>query len=168
MDDSDKGNASGESTPRPWLRDQVYEPRRQRTVDLVHRSIEELKRTRRGVSINSIIVMSKKLDPEGRGISRNALLTNKEARSYYEQQRSWTTDQKPGHQSTIPESSKPTRIGDARDKDRLRQRYQRLSKSELISQLLELRDLYAQLKQQLLELSKTHIELTRKELRSKR
>jgi len=75
--------------PHPWLEEKVYTYLRQRTVDLVKRSVDALRKNKQRVSLSTIVAKSKELDPEHRGISESAILDNLEARAYYEQHRSW-------------------------------------------------------------------------------
>ena len=83
-------SASTRSTEPPaWLRDQVYGPRRERTVALVRNSVDALLRERVRVSLASVVARSKQVDPEGRGVSESAVLGNEEARSYYARHRTW-------------------------------------------------------------------------------
>src|SRR5579859_7294208 len=77
------------SEPHPWLEEKVYARLRQRTVDLVRRSIDALRRDKRRISLSTVAAKSRELDAEHRGISESAILDNQEARAYYEQHRSW-------------------------------------------------------------------------------
>jgi len=45
---------SNESTAPVWLAEQVYLPKRQRTIDLVHQSVEALRREKARISLASI------------------------------------------------------------------------------------------------------------------
>jgi beta-lactamase class D len=115
----------------------VYLPKRQRTIDLVHRSVEALRGAQARISLVSIAARSRELDPTGAGISESAILTNEAARAYYEQHRSWK------HQRRLPTSShKPAKrlskgsVKLTRDEVRARQRYQRLTKAALVERLL--------------------------------
>jgi hypothetical protein len=74
-----------ESDAPVWLQEQVYMPKRQRTVDLVHQSVDALRKGKQRVSLATVAAKSKELDPEHRGISESAILDNQEARVYYEQ-----------------------------------------------------------------------------------
>jgi hypothetical protein len=139
---------SNESTAPAWLTEQVYLPKRQRTIDLVHQSVEALCREKARISLASSTAKSKEIDPTGAGISESAILTNEEARAYYEQHRSWK------RQRRLPTSShKPERristgsVKLTRDEVRARQRYQRLSKTVLVDQLLVAERSVAELEQ---------------------
>lgn len=128
---------SNESTAPAWLTEQVYLPKRQRTSDLVHQSVEALHRDKARISLASIAAKSKELDPGSAGISESTILTNEEARAYYEQHRSWKRQRRPPTSSQKPEKRLPTgSVKLTRDEVRARQRYQRLSKAALIDRLL--------------------------------
>ena len=128
---------STESKAPAWLAEQVYEPKRQRTIDLVRQAAEALQREKARISLASIAAKSRELDPTGAGISESAILTNEEARAYYEHHRSWKRQRRPPSPSSRPEKHPPTgSVKLARDEVRTRQRYQRLSKGELVDRLL--------------------------------
>src|SRR5690349_10814300 len=80
--------------PHPWMEEKVYAKLRQRTVDLVRRSVDALLRNKQRVSLSTVAAKSKELDPEHRGISESAILDNQEARTYYERHRSWQGSRK--------------------------------------------------------------------------
>lgn len=140
------------STSRPdrdapaWLQEQVYAPRRQRTLDHVRQAVDTLVTVNQPVSLASIAATSKALDPEGRGISTSAILGNAEARPYYERHRRWTPG-RPRRGPSAPSASvnlvRP-RISLSRDLTRARQRYLRLGKSVLVERLLALEHAYAE------------------------
>lgn len=128
---------SNESNAPAWLTEQVYQPKRQRTIDLVRQSIDALRGTQARISLASIAARSRELDPDGTGVSESTILTNEEARAYYEQYRSWkrqrhspTSTQKP---NARPESGT---IKLTRGEVRARQRYQRLPKEDLVDRLI--------------------------------
>lgn len=130
-------SSSTESPAPAWLAAQVYEPKRQRTIDLVRQSVEALHHEKARISLASIAAKSRGLDPTGAGISESAILTNEEARAYYERHRSWKHQRRPPTSSQKPEKSLPTgSVKLTRDEVRARQRYQRLSKAEVLDRLL--------------------------------
>jgi hypothetical protein len=65
-----------------WLQQQVYMPKRQRTIDLVHQSVDALCKDRQRVSLSTVAAKSKELDPVHRGISESAILDNREAKCF--------------------------------------------------------------------------------------
>src|SRR5260370_21628319 len=73
----------------PWLETSVYEPLRQRTVQLVKQSVDALRLASQRISLSTVATKSKEVDPEQRGISESAILDNQEASAYYEQYRTW-------------------------------------------------------------------------------
>ncbi len=88
---------------------------------------------------------SKQVDPEQHGISESAILGNEQARAYYEQHRSWKGTRRSGAMLTMPSSpSHPDHIKLDRDLLRVRERYLRMSKVELVERLLSIEQAYAQ------------------------
>ncbi len=128
---------SNESTAPAWLAERVYRPKRQRTIDLVHQAIEALCREQARISLASITAKSKELDPTGAGISESAILTNETARADYEQHRTWKQQRRPSTSTQEPRKRALVRsIKLRRDEERVRQRYLRLSKPDLVDRLL--------------------------------
>jgi len=82
--------------PHPWLEEKVYARLRQRTIDLVKRSVDALSLDKQRISLATIVARSKDLDTEGngKGISESAILDNQEARDYYEHHRTWQGNRK--------------------------------------------------------------------------
>jgi hypothetical protein len=112
---------------------------RQRTVDLVKRSVDALSLDKQRVSLATIVARSKELDTEGngKGISESAILGNQEARTYYEQYRSWQGNRKRRAKPLAvasPVQSGPVKPD--RNEQRARQRYLRMSKEALVERLL--------------------------------
>jgi len=123
----------------PWLEEKVYVRLRQRTVDLVKRSVDVLRKDKQRVSLATVAAKSKELDTEGKGkgISESAILDNQEAREYYEQYRTWRG--KARKRAKLLPSSSPALIGvikAGRDEQRVRQRYLRMSKESLVDRLI--------------------------------
>lgn len=139
---------SDKSGAPAWLAEQVYQPKRQRTIDLVHQAVEALRREKARISLASITAKSRELDPTGAGISESAILTNEAARAYYEQHRTWKHQRRSPHSSQEPEKRIPAgSIKLTRDEVRARQRYQRLSKAALVDRLLAAERSAAELEQ---------------------
>jgi len=115
----------------------VYEPLRQRTIQLVRKSVDALLNGKQRVSLSTIALQSKELDPDHRGISESAILDNQEARAYYEQHRSWHGGRQ--KQTKPPYSAPPAAprlVKPVRDERRVRQRYLRMSKEALAERLI--------------------------------
>lgn len=141
-------SSSNESTAPAWLAEQVYQPKRQRTIDLVHQSVEALRSEKARISLASIAAKSRELDPTGAGLSESAILTNEAARAYYEQHRSWKRQRRPPTSSQQPAKCIPAGVVKlTRDEVRARQRYQRLSKTALVDRLLAAERTSAELEQ---------------------
>ncbi len=123
--------------PHPWLEEKVYAHLRQRTVDLVKLSVDQLRRDNQRISLATVAATSKELDSEHRGISESAILDNQEARAYYEQHRSWRgVPRKRAKPLAAAQPAEPRAVALGRDEQRVRQRYRRMSKGVLIERLL--------------------------------
>ena len=62
-----------------WLVEQVYAPRRQRTVDLVRSALTALDKRKERISLATLAAATKAADPNGQGVWESAILTNPEA-----------------------------------------------------------------------------------------
>ncbi len=125
--------------PHPWLEEKVYARLRQRTLDLVKRSVDVLRKDKQRVSLATVAAKSKELDIEsnGKGISESAILDNQEARAYYEQHRSWRGSPRKQAKPLVVASSAPVgSVKPGRDEQRVRQRYLRMSKEILVTRLI--------------------------------
>lgn len=123
--------------PHPWLEEKVYPRLRQRTVDLVKQSVDQLRCDNQRISLATIAATSKELDPEHRGISESAFLDNQEARAYYEQHRSWRGgSRKRAKPLAGAQPAEPRTVVLGRDEQRVRQRYRRMSKEGLVERLI--------------------------------
>lgn len=125
--------------PHPWLEEKVYAHLRQRTVDLVKRSVDALRNDKLRVSLSTIVAKSKVLDTEGngQGVSESAILDNQEARIYYERYRTWQGNRKRRAKPLIVAS--PAKVGPVkpgRNEQRVRQRYLRMDKETLVDRLI--------------------------------
>jgi hypothetical protein len=121
--------------PPPWLRG-VYDARRQRTVDLVRASIDALQASALPVSLSTVVSTSQRLDPGGKGISESAVLNNAEARLYYQAKRTWKGVGTRRTPHTRRSRAAATRVKVDRDQSRVRQRYLRLRKDDLVERLV--------------------------------
>lgn len=129
----------------PWLEEKVYAPSRQRTIDLVRRSVDALLKDKQRVSLATVAAKSKELDLEHRGISESAVLDNQEASAYYKQHRSWKGSSTRRARPLVAAS--PTTLGPIkpdRDEQRARQRYVRMSKEALADRLLTVERTWAE------------------------
>lgn len=123
--------------PHPWLEEKVYAKLRQRTVDLVKRSVDALRKDKQRVSLATVTAKSKELDPERRGVSESAILDNQKARAYYVEHRSWRgPSRKRAKPLVVATSASPGAIKPSRDEQRVRQRYLRMSKETLVERLI--------------------------------
>jgi hypothetical protein len=121
----------------PWLEEKVYARLRQRTVDLVKQSVDQLRLDKRRISLATVAAKSKELDADHRGISESAILDNQEARAYYEQHRSWRgSPRKRAKPLAAAQTAEPRSVKPGRDEQRVRQRYLRMSKDVLVERLI--------------------------------
>lgn len=148
-----KSKLENKTEDRPWLKEKVYDPKRQRTVELVKRTVDCLLKNKQRVSLAALAVRSKKLDPEGRGVSETAVLNNEEARNYYERHRTWKgkSRKRLARPVNVPEIIAPIKID--RDLSRARRRYLKMSKAELAARLLAVEQKYAEHEEQWLQLN---------------
>ena len=110
---------------------------RQRTVQLVTQSVDALLKDKQRVSLSTIALKSKELDPDHRGISESAILDNQEARIYYEQHRSWRGSRKKQTKPLVgAQPVSPVLVKPGRNEQRVRQRYLRLGKEALAERLI--------------------------------
>ncbi len=100
-------------------------------------SVDALLKDEQRVSLSTIALKSKELDPDHRGISESAILDNQEARAYYEQHRSWRDSRRKRTNPRIgtPLAS-PGLVKPGRNEQRVRQRYLRLGKEALADRLI--------------------------------
>ncbi len=126
----------------------MYEPKRQRTFELVKQAVDTLIKQREQdgitrISLTTIIATARELDPAGKGVAHTAILENEEAYAYYKRFR---TASKPKKRERAPRNgdAKPGIKAD-RDQARVRQRYMKLNREELVDQLLTVEQQYADL-----------------------
>ena len=143
---SSKSNQeSNDHEPHPWLIEKVYGPQRQRTIDLVRRSVDALLKDRQRVSLATLVAKSKELDANHQGISESAILDNQEARAYYERHRSWHGTPRARVMRTVVASQATAKpVKSDRNEQRVRQRYLQMSKADLVERLLALERIYAE------------------------
>ncbi len=139
--------SSRSSEPPAWL-GEVYERRRRRTVRLVELSITVLTGAGERVSLAAVARVSKTVDPaDPDGISESAILHNEEAYALYRQH----ADRK-GRTTRTPSSNRPEagnnsriRVSADRNPGRVRERYLRASKGDLVERLLIVEKAYAEM-----------------------
>jgi hypothetical protein len=138
--------SSRSSEPPAWLED-VYERRRRRTLRLVELSIAGLARAGERASLAAIARTSKTVDPaEPNGVSESAILHNQQAYALYRQHAD--RKRRPARARSTNDrieigNDNPIRVSANRDHGRARQRYQRMSKTELVERLLAVERAYA-------------------------
>jgi len=126
----------------------VYAPKRQRTFDLVKQAIDMLVEQHKQdgttrISLSTIIATTRQLDPAGKGVSHTAILENEEAYAYYKRNR---TANKPKKRQPTPRNVDARRVIKAdRDQARVRQRYMKLNREDLVVLLLSVEQQYAEL-----------------------
>jgi len=131
----------------------VYGPKRRRTVELVKKSVDSLVDDRKRISLSALSARSKEIDPDRRGVSETAILNNEEARVYYEQHRSWKAGARNRPRALKPIGGIVT-AGLKGDRDaRVRYRYLRRSKSQLVERLLAVENAHAVLQERWLEVN---------------
>jgi len=103
---------------------------------------------RKRVSLAALSARSKEIDPDGRGISESTILKNQEACIYYKQHRTWKAGS--GNRQRICKPNAVTvvaRIKGDRDGARVRYRYLKLNKAELVERLLAVEQAHAVLQE---------------------
>jgi hypothetical protein len=146
--------SSRQPEERPWLREKVYDPRRSRTVELVKSSVGSLMKDGKRISLAALSARSKEVDPDRRGISESAILKNQEARLCYEQYRSWKASS--GNRTrTLKPHGITVIAGIKRDRDtaRVRYRYLKWSKADLVARLVAVENAHAVLQERWLEVN---------------
>jgi hypothetical protein len=147
---------TSESNPkdRRWLKEKVYDPKRKRTIELVKKSVDSLLKDGKRISLATLSVRSKKLDPEAKGVSETAILNNEEARVYYEQHRSWKAKRR-NRPKALKSMAEPVIAGFKSDRDSIRVRYRYLAqnKAQLVDRLLAVENAHAVLQERWLEVN---------------
>lgn len=136
------GSNSGEAPA--WLEEQVYGPKRQRTVGLVRQAADALVAAGQRVSMASVAAKSREIDPEGLGVSESSILVNRAAHAYYDQHRTWKYPQSRRPPATgSPSAPAPVQVKADRNVGPVRQRYLRMSKQKLVDRLVAVEQAYA-------------------------
>jgi hypothetical protein len=134
----------------------VYAPKRQHTFDLVKQAIDALVEQRKDdgetrISLTTIVATTKQQDPTGRGIAHTSILENEEAYAYYKRFRTASKPKK--RQSASRNGDIHPAIKAGRDQGRVRQRYMKLHKPDLVEQLFLVEQQYAELHERYLGMS---------------
>lgn len=146
------------NSTKEWL-DIVYDSRKKRTVEITQKSIDLLLKQNDKVSLNSIVKISRQIDPKG--ISHSAILNNKEAREIYETHRSWLKRNKikKNKQFNLDQVNLYNlSIQINNDLDSYIRRHSRLTKIQLIERLAIVEKAYALLQKKWLEEQSSRLE----------
>ena len=143
--------------PRPWLKN-YHEARKQRTIDIVRATVDQLVREERAVTIEAICRLSVEVDPQGKGVRKAGILGNQVASAYYrEHSRSYQKVHQRNHRLTKEKQGKVASvsriaINPDRDVSRVRARYLRQTKVDLVERLLTVEQAYVESQEQLAHL----------------
>lgn len=146
-----RSNSSSSKKQAPVHLQKVYEARKQRTFELVKQSIDKLVSQEQKVSLTTVVAQSKELDPKGKGVSISAIQRNEQANAYYKNHQSYknlATKRSSIIVKKLSEREAP-RIKLDRDLARVRQRYLKVSKEELVDHILVVEQALAQKEQDL-------------------
>jgi hypothetical protein len=137
--------------PRPWLVPH-YVATRQRTADLVKTTVDRLIQGGQKITLEAICKLSRELDPQGKGITKDGILGNTEAYAYCQQRRTSPkrTPNRRSSGSVTTTSRLPT--DPQRDLNQVRRRYLRERKPDLVERLLTVEQAYIDSQQQLARL----------------
>lgn len=129
------------STPREWLVDKVYAPKKKRSVELAKLAVEALLERNQKVTIQAIHEVSKEIDSNGKGLHRNTITGNQEVYEVYLEYRTYLKTVQvngrtsPSSRERYEKYLKHLKID--RDLSLVRNRYKRLTKQELINRLIQ-------------------------------
>lgn len=112
--------------------------RRARATEIGIQSIDSLIAEGAKISYRTIALRSKEIDPDGKGIHTNTIRTNDELYAYYVNQCNNKRRNLRSKKSSlnIPDASYFRNIKEDRDVERVRKRYAKLNKSDLIMLLI--------------------------------
>lgn len=137
---------SQEDATRPWLREKVYEPKLARTFELVKNSVNALRERGARVSLSTIVAESKVLDEKGVGVAHTTILNNEQANVYYQKYRTSKPTKIINHHSEIISSvSCPAPVKLDRDLPKVKKRYMKMRKREVVDKLVTAEQSYATL-----------------------
>lgn len=144
-----------------WLEAAVYAPKKQHTFEVVKQAVDALVEQRKldgvtRISLATIVTMTKQQDPLGQGVAHTTILENEEAYAYYKRYR---TASKPKKRQASPQNVDGNLVIKAdRNQERVRQRYLKMNREELVNQLLSTEQQYAQLYERWLVLNDNVLE----------
>ncbi|WP_189597234.1 site-specific integrase [Paenibacillus elgii] len=131
-------NRESDSPTIDWLHE-VYEKKRRRAFELGKQATDR-------VSHRAVAQKSKEIDPDGIGIHPNTILSNKELHEYISQH-STSKSSKARKAPRMPQEELSNifkQVKEDRDIERVRRRYMKLSKSELVELLIQSEQYIAQ------------------------
>lgn len=135
-----------EDGTRHWLREKVYEPKVERTLELVMKSVDALRERGDRVSLSTIVAVSKELDDKSTGVAQTTILKNEQAYAYYLNYRTYKPTKKIPLRPdvvSIDTCSAPVKLN--RDLRTVKKRYMKMSKRELVDKLVFTEQGYASL-----------------------
>jgi len=118
----------------------------------VKATVDQLVHEERSVTIEEICVRSVEFDPQGKGVKKAGILGNEVAYAYYRQ---YSVSYQRAHRRRHPVVRKeptaisPRSIDPDRDIHRVRSRYMRQNKGDLVERVLAMEQAYAESQQQL-------------------
>lgn len=149
------------ATPRPWLKT-YHAARKQRTVDVVRATVDQLVHEGCSVTIEAICRLSVEVDPQGKGVRKAGILGNEVAYAYY---REHSLSYQKAHRRKHPlakgkqRTASSVSIDPNRDISRARSRYLSRTKVDLVERLLMVEQAYAECQQQLARLQFALVDL---------
>lgn len=126
----------GVRNPPHWL-EEDYLAKKKRTFQLGKEAIDNLHQNGERVSYRNIESRSKALDPERKGIHANSVKANEELYQYYLAFASFKKVPKATTEPPFSPRSHPPAEKEGRQWNEIRERYLRLSKTELVDRLME-------------------------------
>ncbi len=141
---SQTSSSETKSEAPTWLQEKVYTPRKERTYDLVVQAIDALLQEKQRISLASVAIRSRQIDPKGVGVAESTILNNEQARVYYMEHRTWN---KGASQPKGKKEKSIRKVGlqikQNRDLARAHRRYMRMGKAELVDRLMATEQAYA-------------------------
>jgi len=125
-----------------WLHD-VYEERKRRAFDLGKQATDLLIKESKKVSHRAVAQRSKEIDPDGNGIHVNTIRSNKELHEYISQN---SAKKYPAARraAIVRQETNFKLVKEERDLERVRNRYMKLTKVELVELLIQTEQYIAQ------------------------